>query len=603
MRCCGRSRSCPPSTPTGTPPGSDARCSTSGRRGNGGPERIAALERHARFAELSGELAEAARAQREVATARRSEGAGRALADAERHLAAIYELQGDRGRALTARCVAADAYAANGVPGEAAAERLRVAGFLQSAGRHADAVEQTRLAGEEAARAERADLRARVLGLQGVARVRGGEFDAGMETIRAGLSLALEHELTLETAELYQRLSTAQETAGNYGGAREALTTALGFCEASGAADDVERVCRGCMAYVLRELGDWERAAELSEDLRSPGARPDSTFVADSILGSIHLFRGDFSAARPLLVQSVDTAIRLDVISVSVDGSAALAWLDELEGDVDRARGHCRFLLERSARSEEHHYAVSGLRWASCFFARHGWLGEARACAEGLSRVATATGHPDALAALAHALGETALAEGHPDAAAQQIGRAAELHASLDIPFERAQIQLRAGVALAAAGQREDAVERLCEAHRSARRLGAAPVAAQAAAELAGLGESVRAATRAARGGRPRERRTVPPRARGDAPGGLGRYEPGDRGRARAQHPHGGHARAQHPHQAPLPVAHRGRRQGRRPRPARLASERPRSSGEGRLPPGPGSWRQATARSPGARRG
>ena len=186
------------------------------------------------------------------------------------------------------RCVAADAYAANGVPGEAAAERLRVAGFLQSAGRHADAVEQTRLAGEEAARAERADLRARVLGLQGVARVRGGEFDAGMETIRAGLSLALEHELTLETAELYQRLSTAQETAGNYGGAREALTTALGFCEASGAADDVERVCRGCMAYVLRELGDWERAAELSEDLRSPGARPDSTFVADSILGSIH---------------------------------------------------------------------------------------------------------------------------------------------------------------------------------------------------------------------------------------------------------------------------------------------------------------------------
>ena len=45
-------------------------------------------------------------------------------------------------------------------------------------------------------RAERIDLRARALGLEGVARAKRGEFAAGVETIRAGLSLALEHELT-----------------------------------------------------------------------------------------------------------------------------------------------------------------------------------------------------------------------------------------------------------------------------------------------------------------------------------------------------------------------------------------------------------------------
>lgn len=141
-----------------------------------------------------------------MVAARRSEGPGRALADAERCLAAIYELQGDRERALTARRVAADAFAANGFPGEAAAERLIAAGYLASAGNHADAVELTRAAGEEAGRADRTDLRARVLGLQGVAQVKGGEYDEGMETIRAGLSLALEQELALETAEVYQRL-------------------------------------------------------------------------------------------------------------------------------------------------------------------------------------------------------------------------------------------------------------------------------------------------------------------------------------------------------------------------------------------------------------
>ncbi len=199
-----------------------------------------------------------------------SESAGRALGDAERRLAAIYELQGDRERALAARRVAADAFAANGLPGDAATERLVAAGYLQSAGNHREAVELTRRAEEEAGRAERIDLRARSLGLQGVVRVKGGEFDEGMETIRAGLSLALEHELTLEAAEVYQRLGTAHEIAGDYGGARDALATAVGFCEANGA-DSMEHTCLSCMAYVLRELGDWERADGALERASFPG--------------------------------------------------------------------------------------------------------------------------------------------------------------------------------------------------------------------------------------------------------------------------------------------------------------------------------------------
>lgn len=453
-------------------------------------ERIALLERHARFAELAGELAEAARAQREVVTARRSEGPGRALADAERSLATIYGLQGDRERALAARRVAADAYLANGLPGEAAAERLSAAAYRHSAGHYADAIELTLLAGEEASRAERADLRARALGLQGASQVKGGDFETGLEAIRSGLSLALEHELTLTAAELYQRLGTAHEIAGDYGGARDALSTAVGFCETEGG-EGMEYVCLSCMAYVLRELGDWERSAELCSELRQPGASPDTTLVADGNLGAIHAFRGEWDAARPLLAQCHETGTRLDVVSMSVDSAAALAVVAEHDGELDTARDHCRFVLERWQRSEDHHYAVWGLRWAACFHARHDGLGEARACAEALSSIATTTGHLDAVAALAHALGETSLAEDQPDAAAEQLTRAAELHEDLEIPFERAQIQLRAGVALAAAGERDAAVDRFAQAHATARRLGAAPLAAAAADGVASLGESV----------------------------------------------------------------------------------------------------------------
>jgi DNA-binding NarL/FixJ family response regulator len=453
-------------------------------------ERIALLERYARSAELAGDLTEALRAWREAVAARRAEGVGRALADAQRHLAAVYELRGDRERALAARRVAADSFATNGLPGEAAAERLVVAGYLQSAGKHGEAVALARVAGEEALRAERIDLRARALGLEGVATAKGGELAAGVETVRAGLSLALAHELTPQAAELYQRLGTALETAGDYGGAHEALTTAVGLCR-TGDADALEHGCLSCVAYVLRELGDWDASVELCRELQAGDVRSDDTVVADGVLGAIHAFRGEHARARPLLLRSLDTASRLDVVSMQLDTASSLAYLEDQTGDRDAAAEHCRFVLERWERSEDVHYAVWGLRWAAGFFAVQGAGAEARACADALARITAHTGHPDARAALAHALAETALLDEDPETAAEQIGRALELQATLDIPFERAQIQLRAGIVLAVAGERELALERLAGAYRIARRLGARPLAMQAAEETARLGESV----------------------------------------------------------------------------------------------------------------
>ena len=448
-------------------------------------ERVAALERHARHAELAAELGEAARAQREVVAIRRDEGAGRALGDAERRIAGIYALQGDRERALAARRVAAEAFAANDLPGEAAAERLVAAGYLQSAGHHRQAAETARLAGEESLRAERTDLRVRAMGLEGVATVKGGSFDEGVKIIHSGLSLALRHELTPEAAEVYQRLGTAQEISGDYGGAREALGSAIALCEPG----QLEDVCLSCMAYVLRELGDWEQARELCEELIRRGESPGDTLVADGVLGAMDLWSGRADAARPLLERSLETATRLDVVSMQCDSAAALAWLAAAEGDRERARELCLLVLERWSGSEDHHYAVWGLRWAADWFASEGLLADARACAEALSAIAASAGHPDALAALAHAIGATALSEGDADTAAGQLRRAVEIHEDLDIPFERAQILVRSGAAHAAAGEREPALAHLGEAHRVARALGATPLASVAADEIAALGE------------------------------------------------------------------------------------------------------------------
>jgi DNA-binding NarL/FixJ family response regulator len=69
--------------------------------------------------------------------------------------------------------------------------------------------------------------------------------------------------------------------------------------------------------------------------------------------------------------------------------------------------------------------------------------------------------------------------------------QALELFRSVDAPFERAHIQARAGVALAAAGEREAGIELLIDAYRTFRKLGARPFWLQVAADLEALGEQV----------------------------------------------------------------------------------------------------------------
>ena len=100
----------------------------------------------------------------------------------------------------------------------------------------------------------------------------------------------------------------------------------------------------------------------------APGrARPDDALVADGILGSILAFRGDARAARPLLARCLrDLARGSTSCRWCVDSAAALALArPRTRAIADAAAEHCRAVLERWERSEDHHYAVWGLRVAA----------------------------------------------------------------------------------------------------------------------------------------------------------------------------------------------------------------------------------------------
>jgi DNA-binding CsgD family transcriptional regulator len=449
--------------------------------------RLEALELYAGSAELSGELAEAARAWREICALRADEGAREVFAEAQRRLAAVCDLKGDRESALAAHRVASTAFAEAERPAEAAVERLAMGNYMRAEANYSAAIELSRAAAVDAERAGRLDLKLRAVGLEGVATSKRGDHEGGLEIVRGGLALALEHDLTPVAADLYQRLSLVLYDGADYRRAQETLETALDLCRTSGESQ-TEVACVTCMIYCLRECGEWPDALRIGRELISSGT---AVWVAEGLLGVIHALQGKLSSARRLLSSSHATAARLRHFNMYVDTAAGLARVAAAEDATGEAARRCRSLLERWQGSEDHHYAVKGLRWGAAFFARSGDRSGAHACAEALTRISSETGHPDALAALAQAIGETSLADGDADVAAEQLGHAVELHASLDLPFERAEIKLRAGVALAATGERDLALERLRDAYQTARKLGARPLAAEAAREVAELGESV----------------------------------------------------------------------------------------------------------------
>ena len=453
--------------------------------------RLVALDRLGEYAELSGDLVEAARAWREGADAYRRDGNLIELARTQRKLAALFELECAWEAAFEARGIAAECFQASDNPAEAAAERIAAAGNLQSMGSLSAALELVLTAAEDAERAERLDLKARALGLEGLIRARLGDVEVGLEAARAGLSLALAENLIAPAAETYEKLGMVLDLGADHRGAIDAFTTAFDFCQAHGVSGRAE-VCLGCLAYVLRKTGEWDRVVEICREVIAADEAPrNARCAAIGQLGLVHAMRGDTKRARAPLTEAFALAQQTGFMIMKLESLCGLARLDEQQAAYESAERRCRQLLEFARETEDGQYPVPALRWATTFFARRRAESDAAACTEILGAIAGRTGNPEALAATAHALGEVALLNGDAEQAARHFLRSLDLLRELELPFERAETQLRAGVALAAAGEREAAIERLTDAYRTARKLGARPLASHARAELTQLGEQV----------------------------------------------------------------------------------------------------------------
>lgn len=465
-------------------------------------QRLDLLDRLGSCAQLNGDLAEAVRAWREVAEQRRRVEDWPRFADTQRRLASVYELQGNWEQTLAARGAAADAFTQSHLPAQAAAERLAAAAHLSGTCQYSAAIEAATRAVADAERAGHLDLQVSALAVKGESLAKCGEYEAGRAMVNTALSVALEHNLIGPASDAYSSLAGVLQQSGDYAGARDTYQTGIELCQAEGLLP-MAQICLACLAVVLRDMGAWDQAVDVCQAvLAAPEAGKMARLIVNGMLGSILAWRGQARQAHNLLVQVLLEAQHVEKTSLELNSLWSLASAEELLGQPDAAATHYRELLQRWERTEERYYMVPALRWAATFFAGLGAAEDTRACAQALATIASATGKSDAVAALAHSLGEAALLDGDTQLAAHQFEHALDALAGLELPFDRAHIQIRAGVALVAAGQRAVGVERLVSAYRIAVKLKAKPLAERAARELATLGEKVekRRGRKAARG-------------------------------------------------------------------------------------------------------
>lgn len=454
------------------------------------PERMGALELLARCTELSGDRDEAVAMWQVISKAREELDDAEGLARALRHLATLFEMRGDWDEAVAARVAAAAGFGACAQPAEAAMERVAAASHLQAAGELSSALDLVLQAGTDVEISGHGELRLRALALEGQIRAKLGQ-PAGVTMARDALGLALSEEYTAPAAEAYYRLASALEHTAEYAGALDAYESAFAFCKSRGI-EGMGEVCFACLTPVMRHVGRWKEATEVCRNVMRDGDAPAvARNVAATELGLINAIKGNAASARRLLAPALSFARASDIFGLVIECSWGLAMVQALEGKADGASTTAIELVESCRQREEWHYSVSAMRWCGTWFSERRDEPGLMSAVDALASAASRTGSQEAQAALGYGLIEVALLNGDGKKAFVQAEQTLKLLDNLPAPYEVAEMRARTAVALIGAGRRDAALGILTAAYRTAKKLGARPLASRIVGQFEGLGEPI----------------------------------------------------------------------------------------------------------------
>jgi len=315
--------------------------------------------------------------------------------------------------------------------------------------------------------------------------------DAGLDDLRAGLALATDIGAHFTALRAYVNISDVLELLGRHQEAADAAREGMALADRVGLARSLGAFLAGNLAESLLRLGRWTEAGHLAT--QAVNAMPEGVFAATVLLlraelaamtGRYQDADTDVRAARRALGQTRDEQYALTLLYA--DALVALG-----RGDLDAARRLTADGLTDYGGAMSGRY-VWPVLWLACRTEADGAT-RARdrreevpdgtaARYQKLASLAADLTAPNAASRGYRALvtAELVRAAGEVDVTAWQA--AAEAWQTAAEPYPLAYVWLRLAEVAAAAGDRQAAGRSVRQAHAVASRVGAAPIAAEAAA-------------------------------------------------------------------------------------------------------------------------
>lgn len=450
--------------------------------------RIKILKRFAHCSQLSGNLNDAIETLKEIAESPVVLEHHDQLGEVYRSLATLYGLMGEWDQSAESRINSAVEFEKAGLLAEAASEYLVLAGRYVGMIQTNKALDAANKSIEFAVRVKRIDIESMARGLSGNILSMQGEFDRGREVVQEALSLAIKNNETDAASIIYRRLASALEYASDYLSARNAYYNAYNFCVTEGKEASAQ-ICLSCMSYTLFQTGEWKKSLEFCRRVITGENTPESSIpIGYSIMGMIFSFRGETKKAFKNLNEAIKLTRKFEIAAGELLSLWALAVVYENEADLVSEERTYRAILSLWEKTQDRHDVIPAFMWAAKFFVENNFEKETTQCAEALTSIASATGNPEAMAALAYVLGEKSLLNKNIEEAINQFSQAINHLEKMEIPLEKLFIEFRLGTVLKQQGSDKKAVQHLNNALSISKKLGTRPYSSQIEEQLKILG-------------------------------------------------------------------------------------------------------------------
>ena len=315
------------------------------------------------------------------------------------------------------------------------------------------------------------------IGYAGLVAAMCGRAPEASDLVERALRIALDQELPEQTALAYRRRANVCEYRADYTGEAAAHLEAIHYCRTARERAG-ELSCLSCLAGAYFRTGEWRDAAQTADAvLRDRKAHPAYQAIARAVCAELAVFRGEQRSAARLLDRSLVELRQLGGLAgIDFQVLWAQAFYFENEGQLELAATTYDEIRLLWRQGEDRHLALSGLLFASAFYADNDRARDVADCVDILNTIAKDNNNPESRATLRAVTAEAARAERDASQAIHEFQEAIALFRKARLPLETAWVQWRL---TSCNGDVAIVRQAHCDAAQIARRLGARPLLAR----------------------------------------------------------------------------------------------------------------------------